>query len=166
MRKHTRLTLTVGVVMLVLTLGACGDGEDRPLSKAEFIERGTAICTEGSQKIEGAVGTAFSEPGAIPTASEITRFASETVIPTIQNEVERLSELNPPEADKERVEDIVMAGRDSVDTVREDPTILLSRTNDGFLNYRELATGYGLQNCGGGSESTRDAISGIVRGAS
>lgn len=163
MREHTKLTLMVSVVMVALTLGACGDGEDRPLSKAEFIERGTAICSEGSQRIEAAATTAFSEPGAIPTANEITRFASETVVPTIQNEVERLRELNPPQADKERVEDIIQAGRDGVDTVREDPTILLSRTNDGFLNYRELATGYGLQNCGGGSESTRDAISGIVR---
>lgn len=157
--------LIVGAVMVALTLGACGDGEDRPLSKAEFIERGTAICTESSQKIDAAAATSFREPGAIPTADEITRFANETVIPTIRNEVERLSELNPPEADKKRVEDIIMAGRDGVETVREDPTILISRTNDGFLNYRELATGYGLQNCGGGSESTRDAISGIVREA-
>jgi hypothetical protein len=155
--------LTLGVLVASLGLAACGDGDDRPLSRGEFVERGTAICSEGNQKIEAAATTTFRQRGSIPSAQEINQFAAETVAPTIENEVERLSELRAPEADEERVEDILEAGRNGVDTVRQDPTILLSRTDDGFNRYRELAGAYGLQNCGGGSQATRDAISGIVR---
>ncbi len=161
-REHRNVLLAMGVVA-ALGLGACGDGDDRPLSKAEFIERGSAICREGSERIEAAASTAFAEQGAIPSAEEITKFSTGTVAPTIENEVERLSKLRPPEADEERVEEILEAGRNSVERVRQDPTILLSSVDDGFGRYRELATAYGLQNCGGSSESTRDAISGIVR---
>lgn len=164
MREHKNVMLGLGV-LAVLGLSACGSSEE-PLSKAAFVERGTAICTEGSQKIEQAASTAFSEQGSIPPVEEVNDFASETVAPTIQNEVERLGELQPPEADEDRVEDILEAGRDGVDTVRQDSSILLSSQDDGFGRYRELASAYGLENCGGGSDGTRDAISGITRGES
>lgn len=165
MREHGKLTFTIGVAVAALALAACGDGGERALSRAEFLERGSAICSEGSQRIESAAGSAFAEQGSIPTAEEISDFASTTVAPTIENEVERLSELRPPEDEEERVDDILEAGRDGVDTVRQDSTILLSSVDDGFGLYRELASAYGLENCGGGSDATRDAISGIVRDA-
>ena len=163
MREHKKRMLTVGVLVAALGLGACGGDDERPLTKAEYIERGSAICTEGSQKIEAGAKATFSQQGSIPPVEEIRQFADEIVAPTIENEVERLRELGPPEADEERIEDILQAGSDGVDTVREDATILLSRTDDGFNTYRELSSAYGLQNCGGGTEATRDAISGIVR---
>ncbi len=161
-REHRNVIVTIGVVA-ALGLSACGGADERPLSKADFIARGSAICSEGSQRIQEAARTAFSEQGAIPPAEEISAFAATTVAPTIEREVDRLSELKPPEIDEDRVEEILEAGRNGVETVRQDPTILLSTADDGFGRYRELASGYGLQNCGGSSEATRDAISGIVR---
>ncbi len=162
MREHRNVIVAISVVV-VLGLSACGGPEERPLSKAEFIARGSAICTEGSERIQEEAKTAFSEQGAIPSAEEITEFATNTVAPTIEREVDRLSELQPPEVDEERVEEILEAGRNGVDTVRQDPTILLSTADDGFGRYRELSSAYGLDNCGGSSEATRDAISGIIR---
>lgn len=164
--RERRSVMVAAGVVAALGLSACGGSDERPLSKAEFVERGSAICAEGKQRIEEAASTAFSEQGAIPPAEEISDFAAETVAPTIQNEVERLSELRPPEEDEERVENLLEAGRDGVDRVRQDPTILLSTVDDGFGRYRELASAYGLDNCGGGSEATRDAISGIIRSES
>jgi hypothetical protein len=150
------------VVTAALGAGACGSDEPR-LSKAEYVERGSAICSETSQRIEDAALAAFTARGEIPTADQISDFAAETVAPTVQSEVERLSELRPPEIDQDRIEDLIQAGRDGVDQVRQDPTVILSSADDGFGRYQELSDAYGLENCGGGSDKTRDAIEGIDR---
>lgn len=152
-------------VLAALAASGCGDDDGDPLTKAAFIERGTQICSETSQRIEERARTAFTEQGSIPSAEEVIDFANSTVVPQIDGELDRLEDLEPPEDDVERIDDVIQAGRDGVDEIREDPTILLSTADDGLARYRELASAYGLQNCGDGSEGTRDALSGIVREA-
>lgn len=163
MRKYKGGTMPL-LISVALALGACGGGGNPRLPKAEYLEQGSAICAATSARIESAAQGAFSEPGKIPTAEEITDFATGTVAPTIEEEVEQLSELRPPEDDQERIDDILRAGRDGVDRVRQDPTVILNSNDDGFGRYQELSEAYGLQNCGGGSDATRDAISGISGG--
>lgn len=163
MRKHMRGTATL-IVTAAVALGGCGEDSGPPLTKAAFVERGSEICAEVSARIESAAETAFPEAGKIPTASQITEFASETVAPAIEDEVERLSELRPPEDDEERVDDLLDAGRNGVDRVRQDPTVILSSEDAGFAKYKELSEAYGLEDCGGGSEATRNAIEGRTGG--
>lgn len=163
MRKHKGAMVAVAVSAGVV-LSACGSDEPR-LTKAQFIERGNAICADSKEKIESAAEARFTESGIQPPIPDIVDFALEVVAPTIDNEVERLSELRPPEADEERVEDIIEAGRNGVDTVQRDATIIISSNNDGFNTYQELSSAYGLENCGGGSDATRDALAGISRDA-
>lgn len=146
-----------------LGLVACGEGGEGPLTREAFVERGNAICAETSARIDEAAQNAFSERRVIPPADEIIAFAGETVAPQLNNELDQLSELEPPEVDSERVEQILEAGREGVDTVRQDATILLSSVDDGFVQYRELASSYGLDECGGISDETRAEISGIGR---
>ncbi|MGI8758757.1 MAG: hypothetical protein ACR2K0_05570 [Acidimicrobiales bacterium] len=156
------------VVVLAALAGlgsvACGNGDGEPLTREAFVERGSAICAETTQRIDEAAQGAFSEQRVIPPAEEIIAFASETVAPQVGNELERLSELEPPSDDAERIEQILEAGREGVDTVRRDPTIVQSGADDGFVRYRELASDYGLENCGGISDETRAEIAGIGRG--
>lgn len=161
MRTHRGKVLAL-VVTAALGATACGSGEPR-LTKAQYIERGNAICAEANQRIEEAAAGAFANPGEIPSEEEINDFATDVVAPTLETEVERLSELRPPEIDDERIEDLIQAGRDGVDTVRQDPGVIVSSADDGFGRYQELADAYGLENCGGGSDATRDALEGIVR---
>lgn len=162
-RRHKHVKVAF-LITIAAALAACGGDDEPRLTKARFIEQGSAICAESSGRIESAAQTAFQEPGKIPTADEITEFATNTVAPTIENEVERLSELRPPEDDEDRIEDILQAGRDGVDEVRQDPTVILSSNDDGFGRYQELSQAYGLENCGGGSDATRAAIEGRTGG--
>lgn len=160
-RTHRGKVLVL-MVTAALGAGACGSDEPR-LTKDQFIERGNVFCAEASQRIEEAARGAFANQGEIPSDEEINDFATDVVAPTLENEVERLSELRPPEIDEERIEDLLQAGRDGVDTVRQDPGVIVSSADDGFGRYQELADAYGLENCGGGSDVTRDALEGIVR---
>lgn len=163
MSKHKGGTVSF-LLTVALTLVACGGADEPRLTKSQFVEQGSAICAETSARIESAAMTAFSEPGKIPTAEEVSNFAAGTVAPAVEGEIKRLSELRPPEDDEERIDDVLQAGSDGVDTVRRDPTIILNTENDGFGRYQELSSAYGLQRCGGESDVTKDALSGIQRG--
>jgi len=163
MSKHKGGTVSF-LLTVALTLVACGGADEPRLTKSQFVEQGSAICAETSARIESAAMTAFSEPGKIPTAEEVSNFASGTVAPAVEGEIKRLSELQPPGDDVERIDDVLQAGSDGVDTVRRDPTIILNTNNDGFGRYKELSSAYGLQRCGGESNVTKDALSGIQRG--
>lgn len=162
-RRHRHVKVAF-LIIVAAALGACGGDDEPRLTKARFIEQGSAICEESSGRIDAAAQTAFEEEGKIPTPDEITEFATETVAPTIENEVERLSELRPPEQDEERVDEILEAGRNGVDRVRQDPTVILSSNDAGFARYKELSRAYGLENCGGGGDATRAAIEGRTGG--
>jgi hypothetical protein len=160
-------TMTL-LVTAALTLGACGvggDGDGERLTKEQYIEQGNAICAEASARIDAAAQSAFSTPREVPPDEEVVELATETVVPAIEEEVESLSELRPPEFDDERVEQTLQAGRDGVDTVRRDPTIIRNSNDDGFARYRELSESYGLQDCGGGSDVLRDSMSGFSGGS-
>lgn len=160
MRTHRGKVLAL-VVITALGATACGSDEPR-LAKSQFIERGNAICADSIQRVEEAARGTFTTPGEIASAEVVSDFAVDVVAPTVEREVSRLSELRPPEVDEERIEDLLQAGRDGVDRVRQDPTVLLSSVDDGLGRYQELAVAYGLQNCGGTSDAIRDAIEGTV----
>lgn len=160
MRTHRGKILAL-VIAAALSVGACGSDEPK-LTKSQYIERGNAICAKANQRVEEAARRTFTTPGEIASAELVTEFANEVVAPTIENEVEQLSELRPPEVDEERIEDLLQAGRDGVDRVQEDPTVLLSSVDSGFGRYQELSVAYGLQNCGAASKETRDLIEGTV----
>lgn len=148
------------VAVAALLMAACGGG-GQELSKATYIERGNAICADSQRRIESALGSAFKTPGEIPSDEAITAFATRTMAPTIQREVDRLRDLEPPSGDRDRIDDMIQAGQDGVDEVRQDPTIILSSSKS-FERYRELSSAYGLQGCGDNSPATRNAVSGIT----
>lgn len=145
-----------------LVLAACGGG-GQALSRPSYVEKGSAICAGSRERIDGAVTSAFPQQGSIPSADAVADFATKTVAPTIQREVDRLRDLEPPSGDKDRIDEMLKAGQDGVDQVREDPTVILSRAGNAFGLYRELSSSYGLKDCGDNSPTTRDAISGISK---
>lgn len=162
MRVQGKRPLLVGVTTATLVLAGCGGGGGRELSKASYVEKGSAICADSRQRIESATASAFSQQGSIPSVEEITSFATKTIAPTIQREVDRLRDLEPPSDDSDRADNMLKAGQDGVDQVREDPTIILSGSKS-FERYRELSSAYGLKDCGDNSPTVRDAVSGITK---
>lgn len=164
-KQFETMTLLVIAALALAACGVGGDGDGERLTKEQYIEQGNAICAEASARIDAATQSAFSTPREIPPDEEVVELATETVVPAIEEEVESLSELRPPEFDDERVEQTLQAGRDGVDTVRRDPTIIRNSNDDGFARYRELSESYGLQDCGGASDVLRDSMSGLSGGS-
>lgn len=144
-------------VVAAVSLAGCG-GDDA-LTKSQFVEQGNRICERTQQRITEAAERRFTTEGEIPSSEQITSFANESVDPALEEQLNRLRELTPPQDDRERVEDILNAGQAGLEEVRRDPTSLIGE-RDPLENYRELASGYGLDKCGAFSEEVELRLSG------
>lgn len=145
-------------VVAAVSLAGCGGGGDA-LSKDQFVEQGNKICERTQQRLTEAAQSRFTVEGEIPSAQQITDFANEAVDPALEEELNRLRELTPPQDDRDRVADILDAGQAGLEEIRRDPTSLIGE-RDPLENYHELASGYGLDKCGAFSEEVELALSG------
>jgi hypothetical protein len=128
--------------------GATGAAGGEPLSKSEFVEQADRICRQGDQEIQQAAQELG--PGR-PSDQEVEQFATETVVPNIQEQIDGIRQLTPPKGDEEEVNAIVDAAQEGVDMLEADPSLLLQGPDAGgaFAEANRLAQQYGLEACGG-----------------
>jgi hypothetical protein len=92
----TRGALTVAVGTAVLAMAGCG-GEDQ-LTQAELREQGNAICAKYDKQID-----ALPVPSAV---EEIPAYVAKAA-PIVEDEIEALKELNPPDGDQETFDQMI-----------------------------------------------------------
>jgi hypothetical protein len=143
------LAATLG---LGLVLAACGgSSDDSSLTKAEFVKQGNAVCKKGNQQINKVGKQVFGTNGnhKNPTQAEQTKFATDTLIPKVQTEIDGIEALGAPKGDQAQVKAIVDSAQTALDKSKADPTILIEGKSDPFAKANKLANAYGLTECGG-----------------
>ena len=143
MRRNALLVAGIGVTILLV---GCGSNGGNRLSKAEFLQKGNAICKSGTRKINAAGLKAFASPGH-PTQKETIAFAKQTVVPTVQNQLDQIRALKPPKDDEAQVKKILDLSQVAVDKVSANPALLGRETASEKAN--KLAAAYGLTACAG-----------------
>lgn len=156
MRMHRWGSLAV---VATVSLAGCGDGGER-LTKEQYVQQGNQLCERIEGRVTQAASSKFSEQGEIPSADRIEDFVQGTLSPAIEEELDGLRELNPPERDEERVGDILTAGQRALEEIRRDPTSVIGQESP-LEDYDELADGYGLERCGAVSEEVERALAGL-----
>jgi len=141
--------LTVGGAMLALS--ACGSSSES-ISKAEFLKQGNQICENGDKQIREEAEKQFPESGGRPSNKELEEFASDTVVPNIQSQLDEIEALGSPSGDEEKVEAILSAARSALDKGKQDPSKLIEGDAGPFERANELANSYGLTACGSSEE--------------
>jgi hypothetical protein len=144
MRK-ARFALAALALGAGLTSAGCG-GEDH-LSKSEFLSQGNAICAKGNKEIDAAAKKTFDKQR--PSSAELNRFAEDTLIPSIQGQIDGIDDLSAPAGDEDQVNAIVDEAQSALDKGKADPSLLVSEKNDPFSKANKLANDYGLKACGG-----------------
>ena len=156
---------TVGALVCALALGllaaGCGDDDDEgaaedeattvegELTKPEYIAEGDQICAEGTARIAREALDRYGE--AQPSLEQIDEFAREVVAPVLQEQVDQLRALPPPQGDDETVAAIYVEVQEGIDALREDPSLLAEPASGGaFDEANDLAQGYGFRQCGSG----------------
>src|SRR5947208_11923325 len=99
-----RRSPTGGLALLaILTVGlvaaGCGSSNSSSttsttaLTKAEFLAKGNAICKKGNQQIGKAANKAFPKTGPKPSKAQLTKFATDTIIPSVQSQINQIKAL-------------------------------------------------------------------------
>jgi hypothetical protein len=140
---------------LIVGLGVAGCGSSgsssttstTAITKAGFLKFGNAICTKGNKAINKAGKQVFAK-NQKPSAAAFNKFATGTLIPTIQSEISAVAALPVPSGDEATVKKIVDTAQADLNKAKANPALL--KSNKLFAASNHLANSYGLTACGGG----------------
>lgn len=130
-------------VALLAAGAVAGCGGEEALTKSAFLKQGNAICAKGSKKIEDGAKKLGSGK---PSNKVVTKFAEDTLIPSVEDQLSDLRDLKPPKADEEKVKKILDAADEGLSKTKDDPTVLTS-SDDPFKEANKQAEAYGLAKC-------------------
>jgi hypothetical protein len=150
MQHRLRFTLSfaIGATLIAAVAAGCGSSDSNststaPLSKASYLAKGNAICKAGQQKQDAAQQAL----GQNPTQAQLTAYATATVIPNIQSQIDQVKALGAPSGDEATVSNFLGLAQADLNTVKSDPTILFTRKIDPFSDFAKVAHPYGLTAC-------------------
>jgi hypothetical protein len=140
--------LWLAITVAALGLAACGRGEQKAISKEEYLKRAQEVCKKGNADLQKASDTAFPnlKPGEKPSDEQIATFVRKTVVPEIRKQVKALRDIPPPKGAADKVDQIYDALDQGLDKMNDDPQLLLSGQNV-FSRADELGKKYGISVC-------------------
>ena len=151
--KRNTLWLLTAVLALGLVAAGCGDDDDsgddggEALTKEEYVAQGNAICEEGDKEIEAGFRE-VAPANQQPTPEEIETVVSETLVPSVQGQIDDLRALSPPEGDEETLNAIYDDAQAALDSIEADPSILSAGDSpDPFADVNQRIGDYGLTAC-------------------
>jgi len=143
--------LKAGACAALLTgavfVAGCGGGDDE-LTKAEFLKQGNAICAKGNKEIDQSAKQVFTTKQE-PSKEQLNKFAEDTLIPSVQGQIDDLRDLNPPSDLDDQVSTLLDDAQAALDKGKDDPSILTSEKQDPFKAVNQTAEKLGLKACGG-----------------
>lgn len=120
----------------------------KPLTKAEFIAKGDAICAkvppEYSKLIKALEAEAKEDKKPKPTEAEKNAKAA---VPPLYVAVASLEELTPPKGEEQKTEAIVAALESAAKGLEQKPESELSGTKSPFAEFQKLTSAYGFKSC-------------------
>lgn len=137
---------------VVLAVSGCGGGGEPTgtLSKAAFLEKADAICTQGTKEMNRLDIEAWKKYGSdlrSPTTAELNKVAL-ALLPAREKELRHLRALGLPEGDEEYVEAMFTAWERGIEIGRKDPARLQAAGPDfAFSESYEMGMDYGLDKC-------------------
>ena len=131
--------------------GASGSSGAAPgLTKAQFIERGDAICAVAAKRIDAAAAKlrqSAKKTGTLPV-TRVVRFLTRSSMPAYDRMIIALRNLPPPKGDEPKIDAFVASVAGAIDAVKANPRRYAQRTTDPFDDANGRAKAYGFKVCG------------------
>lgn len=161
------LLLIVSLAAALITAG-CGDDDEETTTTtteatatgatgatgaggSEFVQQADQICREGNKEINTEAQDFFGGSQQEPPPAEQEKFATDVLVPNIEQQIEDVSALTPPEGEEDLFDEFIDQARSDLDEAKSDPSLLLGQTGDDpFAETNELATELGLKVCSQG----------------
>ena len=147
----------LAVALIVAGCGGGGGGElsTSSISKAAFIKKLDAICAKGNEKAEANFGAYAKKNNFTPadlnkkmSEAEAAELAETVLLPAVKQEVVQIRKLSVPSSDRDRIEAMLDAIEEGIETTERIPKVVLEEISVGFGVANRLAKEYGLQVCG------------------
>ncbi len=142
-------TYSLAAVLAAAGIAAgCGGGGDDTQPKSDWIKQADAICKKGNDEINAEVKKQFSS--GRPSSQDQEKFATDTLIPNIQDQVDQINDLTPPSPGEDQAKQVLDDAQNSIDTAKKDPTLLTDQAQgqDPFAKTNQAAKAFGLKVCG------------------
>lgn len=143
-----------GLLIAALVAAGCGGNDDSgaadSIAKEEFIAKADAICKRSNERMEAA----FADAVKGETLKKVNQARSEelvgsVLVPNVSREVEELEKLAIPDGDDERVDAMIAALEEGVETAEDDPEVVATTSSDAIFGIASrIAKEYGLEICG------------------
>ena len=146
------LSLLAVCALSAFGLAACGGDDETvttdstqgtPLSESDFTSQANAICAAGNQEVDSAI----ADLGQSPSKDEITAFASDTLVPSIQGQINDIAALGAPEGQTEQVDTFLEDAQDTLDDLEANPE--KAEDDQLFADVNKQADALGLTECAG-----------------
>jgi len=151
------ILLVAGVLATGLIAAGCGDDDDESsdtgtdtvaLTKQEWVTQADAICTQGNKELDQAGQQQFGGSNQPPSQAEQERFAADTVIPNIEQQINDVRALGTPEDASGEVEEFLDQAEADLGEAKQDPTLFTDAAEgDPFAETSQLGKDLGLKVC-------------------
>jgi hypothetical protein len=141
------IKITCIVLALAALLVGCGGSDSEPLTKAQFIKRADAICTQVDTRQTAGVSAFTKTLTKPPTKAEQSKLVLDVGLPPIAMAIEEIESLEGPQADQRAVDAITAGWNKALAVAEGKPEVVLSGINSPFIKADALAASYGFRVC-------------------
>jgi hypothetical protein len=142
--------LGLALALLLVAPAGCGDDSEAgsattasSMTKAQFLKKGRAICTQVFDEIDRKYGKLSSRS----SEAELNEAAQDIVLPPLTRLVDRLRALGPPRGEEARLAEILAALEAGIEEAEEEASTV--RSSQGKLDKAyKMLWAYGLEECG------------------
>jgi len=139
---------------IVLVVAGCGGGDSSTaagsISKEEFIAKADAVCKKGTERMQAAIGRIIKNQPNIAKVSkgEQEKIVATVMVPSVSREAKELRALGVPDGDDEKVDAMITALEEGVETAERDPEAVTKSSDAIFGIASRIAGEYGAVGCG------------------
>jgi hypothetical protein len=147
------------LLALVALIAGCGGGDstktgatttsEAPLTKAEFIRKGDAICQTGNEASTTEIEEFAKENGfgSEPNKAQFEEVVTDVLVPNLKRQTDELDALVPPTQDEDKIEALISSLRETIAKLEKNPSSL---EENALAEPIRLENAYGFKVCGGG----------------
>jgi len=143
--------------MVIALVGAgCGGSGDSSstttgsISKVAFIKKVDGVCQKGTERMQRAILVFLKQHKDVkrPNKAQSEKLVGSAIVPSVKTELKELKALDVPEGDEERVEAIISALEEGLETAEANPEAVVASSDAVFGISGRLAGEYGAEVCG------------------
>lgn len=158
MHHRTIIVLAAALAAVLVVAGCGGDDEDSAavtvttssLTKAQFVAQAVAICESERKKLPQKTQAFTTQNPAVDTTTPegYTEGVKAVIVPTVEAEIVKISDLGSPENEEERVMAMLTAQQEAVEEVAEGDVFGSSNEFAArFTPATKQLNDYGLERC-------------------